>query len=172
MVGHFLRIRRLPDSRLTKLILFSDINTSQFGTVNCWSTEIYSILNSNGLGHYFTNMGDDKYIIQSLTDSLLKSDIESYQNSCLKSPKLRTYINLVDFNQENVYLYKPLSLTQKSNLAKFRLGTLPLRIETDRYCRPVIPGKERICNQCTINTFEGEKPVESEIHFTLHCKKT
>ena len=116
-------------------------------------------------------MGDDKYIIQSLTDSLLKSDIEYFQNSCLSSPKLRTYVNIVDFNHENVYLYKPLSITQKSNLAKFRLGSLPLRIETDRYCRPVIPENERICKQCSLNIFEGVKPVENEIHFTLHCKK-
>ena len=133
MVRHFLRIRRLPDTRLTKRVFLSDLRTSKYGTVNCWSTEIHSILNNNGLGHYFSNSGDDKYIIKSLTDSLLKFDIEYFQNSCLSSPKLRTYVNMVDFSQENVYLYKPLSMTQKSNLAKFRLGSLPLRIETDHY---------------------------------------
>ena len=165
MVRHFLRIRRLPDTRLTKRILLADTNTSQFGTVDCWSTEIFNILNSHGLGHFFTNLGDDKYIIKSLTDSLLQTDIANYQNSCLSSPKLRTCVNIVDFSQENLYLYKPLSFYQKSNLAKFRLGTLPLEIEIGRFCRPMIPETERICTQCQQNT------VESEMHFTLHCKK-
>ena len=115
----------------------------------------------------FTNEGDDKYIIKSLTDSLLQSDIKYFHNSCLSSPKLRTYVNIVDFSQENIYLYKPLKLSQKLHLAKFKVGILPIRIESSHYCYPILPENERICLQCSSNN----NYVENEINFALHCQK-
>ena len=52
---------------------------------------------------------------------------------------------------------------KRSLFAQFRLGILPLKIETGRYDNT--PVDERICVQC-----ESEA-VENEQHFVLHCPK-
>ena len=45
-----------------------------------------------------------------------------------------------------------------------RLGILPIRIETARFSRPVIPEKERVC-------YCGSLDVESESHVLFKCVK-
>ena len=126
----------MDNKRLTKRIFLADMSRSKFGTVDCWSTEVSKILDSNGLGHYLHLPGNKEDIISSLTNSLLSNDKMIYMNSCLNYPKLRTYIKINDFFENNNYLYKPLTFSQKSFLAKFRLGILPLRLETGRYSHP------------------------------------
>ena len=71
----------------------------------------------------------------------------------------------MNFQEPNNYLLKPLNQRQISNLAKFRLGILPLRIETDRFIRPPVPEQQRICLQC------DENKIEDELHFAIHCSK-
>ena len=165
MVRYFLHVRNLPDSRLTKRIFNYDQRYSKFSTVSCWTTEVHKIMSNNGLEKFISNPGSKKEIIKLLTTSLLNRDLTYYYNSCLLFPKLRTYINIVNFQEPNVYLLKPLSQRQKSKLANFRLGVLPLRIETDRYSRPPLPVQQRICLNCNLNE------IESEIHFALYCTK-
>ena len=84
---------------------------------------------------------------------------------CLTLPKLRTYNLIADFDSPKVYLTKPLTFSQRRSLARLRLGSLRLRIETGRYERPQKAGEERICQQCTLDI------VESEAHFVLECPK-
>jgi hypothetical protein len=163
MVRQFLRVRALPDTRITKRIYRSDLQHSQFSTIDCWSTDINSILTQNGLGHYINNHCNPKDIVRTLSSSLLSNDLKLYYESCLSFPKLRTYVNIVDFSKENVYLCKPLTLSQKSMLAKFPIGALPVRLETDRFYN--IPVSQRICTNCE------RKEVESEIHMVLYCSR-
>ena len=165
MIRYFLRLQSMPDSRLTKRIFLYDLSTSKLGTDDFWSTEVQNILIKNYLGHQFYNPGHEESVINSLTNSLLSSDRAEFTNGCLNYPKLRTYVKIADFSQNNSYLFKPLSLKQKSFLAKFKLGTLPLRLETDRYIRPPVPEKERICCHSLRNE------IENEIHFALYCTK-
>ena len=40
---------------------------------------------------------------------------------------------------------KPLSFVERKIISKLRLGILPIRIETARYTRPVIPENQRVC---------------------------
>ena len=95
----------------------------------------------------------------------MKNDKITINNSCLSLPKLRTFVKISNFGGENIYLNKPLTFTQKSHIAKFKLGVLPLRLETDRFSRPIIPETDRICEQCQSNN------IENEIHFALYCDK-
>ena len=74
-----------------------------------------------------------------------------------------TFVCFKNFKQKTVYLSKPLSFIQRKYLAKFRLGVLPLCIETGRYQRPRLAVEERICKVCN----SGE--VEDESHFLLRC---
>ncbi len=57
------------------------------------------------------------------------------------------------------YLNNNLSISQRSYVAKLRIGTLPLKLETGRYTG--IPVEDRLCS-C------GEE-VETEEHFLLRC---
>ena len=118
----------------------------------------------NGLGHFFSEPWNSKDLIKSLSNSLLQTDINNYFNNCISYSKLSHYINICDPTSETVYLCKPLNLTQKRNLARFRLGTLPLRSETANYLPRPIPFSAKVCNNCNSNE------IENSIHL-LHCTK-
>ena len=55
-----------------------------------------------------------------------------------------------------------LSRKERSLFAQFRLGVLPLRLETGRY--KAEKEDERICTLC------NSGKVENEMHFLFHCK--
>ena len=87
--------------------------------------------------------------------------------------KLRTFLTFKNFLSVPSYLTKPLTFVQKRIMAKIRLGSLALRIETGRYSRPRLLENERTCQVCRLDTeqieFIGE--VESEIHFIFNCNR-
>ena len=135
------------------------------GNENCWSTEINKILNINGLGHYFTLPCHNKSLINSLSSSLLQHDTNMYYESCLSYSKLRLYINICEANSKATYLYKPLTFTQRRNLARFRLGTLPLRSETSNYLPKPVPIEAKLCLNCSRNEIES---MEHLFYCTRH----
>ena len=59
------------------------------------------------------------------------------------------------------YLKINLSRSERSFMAQFRCGILPLRIETGRFRNEDV--SERLCVLCDSNT------VEDEFHFLLQC---
>ena len=87
------------------------------------------------------------------------------KNLCVALPKLRTYNLVTGSDSPKAYLLKPLTFMQKRSLAKLRLGTLQLRIETGRYERPRMAVEDRICEHCPLGK------VETEAHFLLECPK-
>ena len=124
MIRYFLHISNLPDSRITKKVFLHDISFSNYGTNDCWATEVSSVLHSNGLGQYCSSPGNKQVITTSLKVSLLNSDKQKFYNNCFSLPKLRTYIKVTNFSEENIYIFKALTFSQKSHLAKFKLGVL------------------------------------------------
>ena len=52
---------------------------------------------------------------------------------------------------------------ERRSISKLRLGILPLRLETARYARPILPEHEQVC-YCN----SGE--VESEFYVLFQCK--
>ena len=76
--------------------------------------------------------------------------------------KLQTFLLFKDFQTLPPHVGKPLSFVERRTISKLRLGCLPLRIETGRYLRPVLPENERVC-YCN----SGE--VESEYYVLFHC---
>ena len=75
------------------------------------------------------------------------------------------------FDQAPTFIFKPLTFLQKKNLAKLRLGSLELKIETGRFSRPCLDVNERICLPCLESSKErGLGPyVEDECHFLFVC---
>ena len=80
-----------------------------------------------------------------------------------RKPKLRTFINIHDFDKHQILIKAHLSRYQRSLVAQLKSGILPLKIETDRY--QGIPEHLRICNLCNSGS------VENEFHFLFHCPK-
>ena len=103
--------------------------------------------------------------VEFMKTSLLSKDQSKWSHEAASLPKLRTYIGIADFSASKAYIYKPLSFIQRKFLAKFRLGVLPIQIETGIYERPKLLAAERICKICDSNT------VEDETHFLLYCSK-
>ena len=67
-----------------------------------------------------------------------------------------------DFRTLPPHVGKPLSFVERKTLSKLRLGILPIRIETARYVRPILPEDQRLC-YCN----SGE--VESEYYVLFVC---
>ena len=88
-----------------------------------------------------------------------------YYESCLSYSKLGLYINIFDANSKATYLHKPLTFTQRRNLARFRLGTLPLRSETANYLPKPVPIEAKLCLNCSRNEIES---MEHLFYCTRH----
>ena len=93
---------------------------------------------------------------------------EYLEQECLTKSKLRTFRTFKDFNEQPSYVTKPLTFFNRRNLARIRLGCLPLRIETGRYCIPRLSEEDRICLICSLNE-NSSQLIESESHFLFHC---
>ena len=79
----------------------------------------------------------------------------------MKKPKLRTYITFKDEFAVEEYVKFNKSRHARSLLAQFRLGILPLKIETGRFNNLAV--EQRICDLCTT------KHIEDEKHFLCNC---
>ena len=78
-----------------------------------------------------------------------------------RKPKLRTFVNIHDFNHHKILTKSNLSRYQRSLISQLKLGILPLKIETDRY--QGIPENLRYCHLCNTQS------VENEFHFLFQC---
>ena len=66
-------------------------------------------------------------------------------------------------SEAETYVKLNLSATENSMMAQLRMGILPLRLETGRFCNLKI--NERLCQIC------NQGIVEDELHFLFQCKK-
>ena len=67
------------------------------------------------------------------------------KTECENKPKLRTLLLFKDFQTLPPHVGKPLSFVERKTISKLRLGILPIRIETARYIRPILPEDQRLC---------------------------
>ena len=77
--------------------------------------------------------------------------------------KLRTYRQFKTSLTTSQYVINLSNREQRSLLAKFRCGTLPLEIELGRFSKPKTPLSDRICKHCNTNN------IEDEVHFLTIC---
>ncbi|CAC5394901.1 unnamed protein product [Mytilus coruscus] len=127
MVRYWNRLLKFEDDRITKLAFNADYNRC----TDNWCSELKDILCKLNLKHYFDsktaiNLKTVEMNIQHLYSNIWNDNIQQV-------PKLRTYITFKSaFNQEQ-YVKINLTKVERSHLAQFRCGILPLRIETGRY---------------------------------------
>ena len=92
---------------------------------------------------------DLKTIVKQVKCSFITNQLNSLKQECIDKPKLRTFVQFEDYSALHAYITKPLSFKQRKFLAKLRLGSLEIKIETGRFSRPRLEENERIsiCNQ-------------------------
>ena len=149
-----------------RLITFNnDIITKQLfefdyeKSSNNWCSEIKAILTSlDLLDVYDRKILIDLKIAEQRLINLYK---QNWRNSVHNSRKLRTYLQFKGNFRTEDYVLLNLSKYERSIVAQFRCGILPLRIETGRYINESV--NERLCKFCSSNA------VEDEMHFLIYC---
>lgn len=165
MISLWNRYVTMDSDRLTRKLFEFDFRLNN----NNWCTEIHTILrNTNQENLFWSKSICD---IGMTVDKLRQNAEEIWKKNIKCKTKLRTYtIFKSTFNTET-YLKLNLVKWERSTLAQFRLGVLPLEIETGRYKRKKeengslrkLEVNERLCKLCS------ENEVEDEIHFLLKC---
>ena len=166
MVQHYGRLMKIENNRLIKKVYNWDYNLNETKKVETWSAEVASILYENALGNLFRSQQqfNTRQISDQLKECMLKKQQEAIKTECLSKPKLRTFVGFKDFGKVSPHIGKSLSFVEKKAVSQLRLGILPIRLETARYLRPLVPETERVC-YCN----SGE--IENEVHLLFHCTK-
>ena len=119
---------------------------SDFSQDNWYQTDLYKF--SNNVRTALTNKWQNALKERSVDMSRMKLFYEITDvDHCIRA---QPYTNIR-------------SRQKRSVLAKIRMGTLPLKLETGRYRS--IPEVQRICENCDLNEVENEK------HFIFYCSK-
>jgi hypothetical protein len=162
MIKYWQRALELPSDHLVRHSYESLRELHNLGQSN-WCTQLFQILKEIGL--------EDHWINQSLNDKdilILKEKLfNNYSNQCMTSvpqfPKLRTYRTFKTEFQLEPYLSLPFNPENTIALARFRISSHSLRIETGRHTHPKTPEEDRLCTFCSTNS------IENEIHFLMEC---
>ena len=110
-----------------------------------------------------SNCYDNKLTVnmKEAQNRLLNYYANSWPDKCRNVPKLRTYMQFKHSFKTETYLTMNLNRNERSVMAQFRCGVLPLRIETGRFVGEQVG--DRLCRFCDLNLIEDEK------HFLLVC---
>ena len=171
MIRYYHRLLKMPEQRLSKKIFIWDKELK----IQNWTNEIKTIFYQAGQGMIFDTgtIFSLKPVLEDIKNAQMRSQKFSLELECINKPKLRTFITIKDFNTIPTYITKPLTFIQRKFMAKLRLGCLPIRLETGRFCRPKIPENERICQVC-INAdpnYLYKNEIESEVHIIFNCNR-
>ena len=114
--------------------------------------------NLNLINHF-----DNKYIIHidNVKDKINEYYYNIWKADVTKVSKLRTYTTFKDNFETEQYVLLNLNKRERSLLAQFRCGILPLRVETGRYVGE--PPEQRLCSFC------NQIQIEDERHFLIQC---
>ena len=172
MIRYYNRILKMPEHRLCKKIFKWDNCLD----LNNWSNEVKLILYQCKQNAVF-DTGQPfnlQNVLEKIKTEFQKSQRFSLELESLNKPKLRTFLTIKDFEKVPAYITKPLSFIQRKFLAKCRLGCLPIRLETGRFCRPILAENERVSQVCLENgvtDYQYKNEIESEIHLLFNCNR-
>ena len=156
MINYWNRLVLMEDTRLTKKMFIYDYNRCK----DNWSMEVKQLCQDNDMIEIFDDMGEINVI--DFERNLSVNFNSKWKNSLPTKPKLRTYLKFKDVFVTEEYVRSCGSRRKRSLLAQFRMGVLPLAIETGRFINK--PIEERICKVCCTNM------VEDEVHMLCTCQ--
>ena len=157
MVNFWNRIMKMDNSKLVKHIFNYDYGICK----NNWSADMKYIFAMLDMSDVFNNtlMCNMKSVRKQMT--ILNN--RQWSVDVNNKPKLRTYILFKsDLNLEDYVKYH-MHKRHRSLFAQFRVGILPLYIETGRYDNT--PLATRICKLCDSDA------LEDEFHFLMQCSR-
>ena len=166
MIQYFARLMKTPSNRLMRRVYSWDQHLNNTDQIISWSSEVKSILYDASIFTTFTMLCKcfQREIVKQLNRLFFNFQQERVAIENRNKPKLRTFVKYKDFKTLPPHVYKSLPFLERKMISKARLGILPLRLETARYLRPVLPEEHRHC-YCN----SGE--VESECHVLYTCDK-
>ena len=155
MLRYWNKLIHMDNSRICKKVFLWDYSIC----TNNWCAEVKEIMNKLGLTRNFDNL--EACDID--TGKLLLHDMyaRDWSRKIVTVPKLRTYVTFKTSYTVEKYVLFNLNRSERSILAQFRCGILPLRIETGRYVSE--KPEERLCKVCQ----SGQ--IENELHFLFNC---
>lgn len=154
MIKYWNRLIKMDNSRLTKKVFLWDKSLCKQN----WSSEIKLLCQKVGLDDDFRRslLIDIDLFIREMNNLL---NVE-WKNNLATKPKLRTYITIKENFITEDYVKFCLSRKKRSILAQFRLGILPIALETGRY--KGVEVNERYCKFCPYEAVELENHVLCE----------
>ncbi len=149
------RFINMDADRLNKRIFIADKDLCK----DNWSKKVYDILSEFDLLNFWNN---NQVVPLELIKNKVKAKFDTdWEYHCSTKPKLRTYTTFKSNTDTATHLKCNLPKYERSIISQFRLGILPLRIETGRYSN--LPLNERTCVFC------NSAAVENEVHFAFEC---
>ena len=158
MVRFWNRMLLTQDNRLVKQLFAYDYERCERGKNN-WCSNVKEIFHKIDLSDKYTNK--DTCDLRLVKKSLLDIQEKWWKDNLPTKPKLRFYSIFKTELCTETYVMSNLLPSERSLLAQFRFGILPLRIETGRFVN--MKEDERICQLCKGNE------VEDEHHFLFVC---
>ncbi len=151
------RINGMTTGRWPRKVFQWDRQTN----TNAWGREISLILkDANMTGAEALGKPVD---LESISISLHGKARNQWYADSHNKEKLRTFVEIHNFEDTKQLISNNLSRTQRSLVFKFKSGVLPLKIETGRFKGT---GRElRFCDICNAGT------VEDEMHYLYFCDK-
>ena len=144
------RLMKLENHRITKQVFLFDYQSQSKYT---WSSYIKSLFIETDKVNLFhslvtCNINTVKYL-------LIQKHIQNWKSQVLSKPKLRFYNIFKNIPVTESYVSINLSSIERSYFAHFRLGILPIEIETYKS----VPINNRMCKLCNLNLVEDEKHI-------------
>jgi len=164
-IKYWLKLLLLPDDSLLKAcytMLFIQCNA---GRLN-WASEIKRILYYYGFGYVWEQQWvvNSALFLDEFRTRLMDCDIQLWSVRMNSLPKLRTLLLYKMDLKPEYYLYLYIPRRLRSALAKFRIGSHELEIESGRHRN--VPVNERYCKLCQS---ENILCIEDEYHVLLKC---
>ena len=165
VVKFWLRLCKIPNNRTVKKVFDYDHQLSRSGRQHQGHT-VKCMFEQAGLSVWENQNTDelsDKSILRLIEDSEMRLFHQSQRLEMQDMSRLLIYNQIKnDFKLEQ-YVTNIDNRKLRGLLARARMGTLPISVETGRYRG--IPRDERLCMMC------DDRVVEDEPHLLLHCSK-
>ena len=163
IINYWARLKNLPNDDILNICLRIQENHHSSGQNN-WYSKIDKIMTDVNMVDWKT--ANPNSVIKNVKIKLYQSEQTKILDGICntdKLPKLRTYKLFKTTFCLEPYLNLNLPKKMYSNIARFRISSHNLKIETGRHNIPKTPIEERKCDKCN----NGE--VENEVHCLLIC---
>jgi hypothetical protein len=165
VIRYWLRLCKLPENRLTKKVFNHDNELAKTGRKSA-GYEVKMILETAGLD-IWDNQNADEIHEHTVIDMVHQSEMRIFHDNLKEDIQSMSRLSIYRQIKSNFELEKYVEVfnypKHRGLLAKGRMGTLPIRVETGRYRG--IAREERLCQHCDVQA------VEDEVHVLLYCDK-